>query len=158
MRAVIIIAQFLCGACALFAADAATVQYPADYRTWVHVKSTLIGPQNARFAANGGLHHFYANAKAVEGYKNGKFADGSVLVDDLLEMKESDGVSSEGTRRRVAVMVKDSARFRDSGGWGFEVFKGDESTPSLKANGKAACFACHGKQSSNDLVFSKFRK
>ena len=139
------------------AADSA-VPYPAEYRKWVHVKSTLIGPQHARFASNGGLHHFYANDKALDGYKSGKFPDGSVLVDDLLEIKESEGVSSEGARRRVAVMVKDSARFRETGGWGFEVFKGDESSPALNAEGKAACFACHSKQKDHDSVYSQFRK
>ncbi len=155
---VVNITGLLCCAWVLTAADATIVPYPSEYRKWVHVKSTLVGPQNARFAVNGGLHHFYANAKALEGYKTGKFPDGSVLIDDLLETKETDGISSEGARRRVAVMVKDSARFPESSGWGFEVFKGNESTPSLNAEQKAACFACHGKQTSSDSVFSQYRK
>jgi len=138
--------------------DDKTVAYPGEYRKWVHVKSTLIGPAHPRFASNGGLHHFYANGKAMDGYQSGKFADGSVLVDDLLEVKDSEGVTSEGTRRRVAVMVKDSARFPDTGGWGFEVFRGDGSAPSLDAEGKAACFACHAKQRDHDSVYSQFRK
>jgi hypothetical protein len=96
--------------------------------------------------------------EALEGYRSGKFPDGSVLIDDLLEIKESGGVTSEGARRRVAVMVKDGARYRDTGGWGFEVFKGDEFAPALNAEGKAACFACHGKQKDRDSVFSQFRK
>ena len=134
------------------------VAYPGEYRKLVHVKSTLVGPQNPRFAGNGGIHHFYANEKALEGYKTGKFPDGSVLIDDLLEVKEEGGVTTEGARRRVAVMVKDTVRYRDTGGWGYEVFKGDESAPSLSTDAKAACFACHGKQKDRDSVFSQFRK
>ncbi len=158
MRAILISALLLFGAWAFAAAEGTSVSYPSEYRKWVHVKSTLVGPQNARFATNGGIHHFYANEQALVGYKSGKFPDGSVLIDDLLEIKENDGISSEGARRRVAVMVKDGARFRDSGGWGFEVFKGDEFAPALKAEEKAACFACHGKQKDHDSVFSRFRK
>lgn len=158
MRIVLAGIGFLCGSWAFAGEDSGAVPYPGEYRKWIHVKSTAIGPQNPRFASNGGLHHFYANEKALEGYKTGKFPDGSVLVDDLLELKESEGVSSEGARRRVAVMLKDSARFRETGGWGFEVFKGDESAPSLKADGKAACFACHSKQKDHDSVYSRFRK
>src|SRR4051812_19989612 len=72
-------------------ADLAAVQYPAGYRQWTHVKSTLIGPQHPRFASNGGLHHFYANEKALEGYRTGNFLDGAVLVDDLLEIQDAGG-------------------------------------------------------------------
>jgi cytochrome P460 len=159
VKAFLISIGLVVGAWALGAADGSTsVSYPDEYRKWVHVKSTLVGPQNPRFAANGGIHHFYANEKALEGYRTGKFPNGSVLIDDLLEIKEQGGVTSEGARRRVAVMVKDAARYRDTGGWGFEIFKGDESAPTLNAEGKAACFACHGKQTDRDSVFSQYRK
>ena len=158
MRTVLFGIGLLVSAWPFVAAESTTVPYPGEYRKWTHVKSTLVGPQNARFATNGGLHHFYANEKALEGYKNGKFPDGSVLIDDLLEVKENDGISSEGARRRVAVMTKDSARYGDTGGWGFEIFKGDESTPALNTEQKAACFACHGKQKDRDSVFSQYRK
>ncbi len=158
MRAVLISIGLLCGAWAFAEAEGTIVPYPSEYRKWVHVKTTLIGPQHPRFASNGGIHHFYANEKAMEGYRSGKFPDGSILIDDLLEIKESGGVSSEGARRRVAVMVKDGALYRDTGGWGFEIFKGDDVAPGLNAEEKAACFACHGKQKDRDSVFSQFRK
>lgn len=134
------------------------VSYPADYRQWAHVKSTLVGPQNPGFATNGGLHHFYANPKGIEGYRTGTFSDGTVLIDDLVEMKDgaTPGVSDEGPRRRLAVMVKDSRRFADTGGWGFEIFKGDTQAGSLDVKGRAACFACHQKAKS--AVFSQVRK
>lgn len=135
--------------------DDAAVPFPDGYRKWVHVKSTLIGPQSPAFERNGGIHHFYANDKALEGYGSGAFPDGSVLVDDLVEAKEAAGVTSDGTRRRVAVMVKQGARFRETGGWGFEVFKGDGRDAALDTAAKAACFACH--KSGRDSVFIEFR-
>ena len=133
------------------------VPYPEGYRTWVHVKSTLVGPQSSGFSVNGGLHHYYANEKAMEGYRSGHFPDDSVLVDDLLETRETDGVLAEGPRRRLAVMVKDSRRFGETGGWGFEIFKGDGREAALMtAQARAACFGCHTK--ARESVFTKFRQ
>jgi len=140
------------------AAPDEAVSYPADYRQWAHVKSTLVGPQNPGFATNGGLHHFYANAKGMEGYRTGTFPDGAVLIDDLVELNDAatPGVSDEGARRRLAVMVKDSRKFGDTGGWGFEVFKGDTQAAALDVKARAACFACHQKAA--NAVFSQLRK
>lgn len=134
------------------------VAYPSQYRGWTHVRSTLIGPENPGFAANGGLHHYYANEKGVEGYKTGTFPDGAVLIDDLLETKgvSNPGVTIEGARRRVAVMVKDSQRFAKTGGWGFEIFKGDTEVGSLTNEGRAACSECH--QKAKNGVYTQLRK
>ena len=155
-RIAVLAGAFTCGAFVLSQTND-KVPFPLQYRKWVHVKSTVIGPKSPNFARNGGIHHFYANETAMEGYRAGKFRDGSVLVDDLLEAKEIDGVTTEGARRRVAVMMKDGARYPGTGGWGFEIFPGDNvSEGSLTAQGKAACFACH--QNGRDSVFSEFRK
>ncbi|MEO8484536.1 MAG: cytochrome P460 family protein [Acidobacteriota bacterium] len=133
------------------------VAYPADYRAWQHVKSTLVGPMSKGFAGNGGLHHFYANPAGIVGYHTGTFADGTMLIDDLVDFTADDaGVSHEGTRRRVAVMVKDRKRFADTGGWGFEIFKGDGRDPSLTAAGRDACYACHTTAGAT-AVFTKYR-
>ena len=132
------------------------IPFPESFRTWTHVKSTIVGPESAAFASNGGLHHFYANAQGMEGYRTGTFPDGAILIDDLLELKSNGaGASNEGARRRVAVMMKDARRFAETGGWGFEVFKADEREGSLSVDGKAACYGCHKK--ADGLVFSSYR-
>jgi len=56
------------------------VPYPTGYRDWHHVKSMVIEEGHPLFGAFGGIHHLYANKKAIKGYKQGKFADGSVIV------------------------------------------------------------------------------
>jgi hypothetical protein len=131
------------------------VPYPEGYRLWAHVKTTVVGPQSADFQRNGGIHHFYGNPKAMEGYRTGAFPDGAVLVDDSMEANDKAGTITEGARHRVAVMVRDAALYRPSGGWGFEVFKGDGRDPALTAEGRAACFACHSN--AKNLVFSEYR-
>ncbi|MGZ7064118.1 MAG: cytochrome P460 family protein, partial [Candidatus Angelobacter sp.] len=81
-------------------------------------------PQSAAFATEGGIHHIYANEKALEGYDTGKFPAGSVIVYDLLETKEIVGNTIEGPTRRVDVMVKQSDVYRTTGGWKFMSFPG----------------------------------
>lgn len=146
---------------ALSGMPAGQVAYPQGYRQWVHIRSALIGAANPAFATSGGIHHIYANEKAMEGYRTGKFPDGSILVADFLETRENPaqpGITTEGARRRIDVMMKDSKQYAETGGWGFEQFKGDSQTERLvTAEGAAKCFACHSTQKGTDAVFSKFR-
>jgi cytochrome P460 len=135
------------------------VPYPAGYRLWAHVKTALVGPQNPAFENSGGIHHIYANEKAMDGYRTGRFPDGSVIVADFLETRESAGLTTEGQRRRIDVMLKDGKRYAATGGWGFEQFRGDSQTDRMvTAEIAAKCFACHSKQKERDSVFSEFRK
>lgn len=135
------------------------VPFPKEFRKWAHVKSVLVGPQSTAFKTEGGIHHIYANPKALEGYETGNFPDGSVIVYDLLETKEIDGNTIEGPTRRVDVMVKQSEDYRATGGWEFMSFPGANQTDGkLAAERKAACFACHANRKDHDFVFSEFRK
>ena len=55
------------------------VPYPAGYSNWHHVKSMVIDKGHPLYEAFGGIHHLYANPKAVAGYKSGKFPDGAII-------------------------------------------------------------------------------
>ena len=133
------------------------VPYPEGYRMWTHVKTGLVGPENPGFKFSGGYHHIYANAKAMQGYTAGKFPEGSVLVFDVLDTKEQDGNTLENSRKHIDVMVKDSLKYKTTGGWGFEEFKADSHTErTLTTTIKTQCSNCHAKNA--DYVFSEFRK
>ena len=135
------------------------IPYPQNYRDWTHVKSAIIGPGHPAAKTVAGLHHIYANAKARDGYRSHKFADGSVIVYELLELQDANAVSSEGPRRRLDMMVKDSARFSGTGGWGFERFMGTgDSQRPLAGRAKEQCFGCHNTRKASDFVFSDYRK
>lgn len=141
----------------VLAADA--VPYPEGYRDWSHVKTMIINPGHPLYEAFGGIHHLYANRKAMEGYRTGKFPDGAVIVFDLLEAKSADNTVQEGARKVVGVMHKDGKRWKDTGGWGFEGFKGDSKTErAVAGNAVKACFECHAAQKDRDYVFSAWRK
>ena len=159
MRQMLVLATALSMAAPALAADAPPVPYPDGYRQWTHVKSMTINQGHALYDAFGGIHHLYANKKAEQGYKAGKFADGSVIVFDLLEAKAADNTVQEGARKVLGVMHKDARKYKDTGGWGFEGFKGDSKTErAVGKNAAAACFQCHTAQKNNDFVFSAFRK
>ncbi len=136
----------------------AEVDYPEGYRDWIHVKSMVIEEGHPLYAAFGGIHHIYANEKAIKALKEGKpFPDGSVLVFDLLEAKRENNAIIEGTRKVVGVMQKDAKKFSSTGGWGFEGFKGD-TRERVVQDPKKDCFSCHASQKDKDFVFSTYRK
>ena len=136
----------------------APVPYPAGYRDWRHVKSMIIEPGHALAESFGGIHHLYANEKALDGYAKGEFPDGSIIVFDLLEAASADNAVTEGPRKLVGVMVKDRARYAATGGWGFEGFARDSRTERLVGDKAAtACFGCHQAQKAKDYVFSSAR-
>ncbi|MCS7228824.1 MAG: cytochrome P460 family protein [Candidatus Kryptonium sp.] len=141
----------------LTAQSSSSVPYPEGYRNWVHVKSMIILPGHPLYEAFGGIHHIYANDKAIRGYKTGKFPDGSIIVFDLLEAKFENNTYVEGSRKVVGVMYKNSRKFKSTGGWGFEAFKGDTRERVVK-NAEQDCFSCHASQESSDFVFSQYRK
>jgi hypothetical protein len=133
------------------------VEYPDGYRTWAHVKSTLISPSHARFATNGGFQHVYANAQALVGYRSRVFPEGAVVVVDWLEMRDSSGAFGEGPRRHIDVMQKDSLRYSATGGWGFQRFVKDSKTELAASPSPQECFACHNRLRKDALVLSSYR-
>ena len=54
-------------------------------------------------------------------------------------------------------MAKDRVRYKPTGGWGFEAFKGDSRTERTVTDAAGQCFGCHQQQKANDFVFSGFR-
>jgi hypothetical protein len=157
MKTLTVLAVIATAAPALAAGPA--VPYPEGYRGWTHVKSMVIQQGHPLYEAFGGIHHIYANDKAMAGYrKGGVFADGAVIVFDLLDSKAGGGAIEEGARKVVGVMVKDAGKWKDTGGWGFEGFKGDSKTErAVGGNAKAACFECHTQVKAADHVFSRWR-
>ena len=134
------------------------VPYPEGYREWTHVKSMVIQQGHPLFDAFGGLHHIYANPAAVEALRASKpFPDGAVLAFDLLTANTANNAIAEGSRKVLGVMHRDTTRFKETGGWGFEGFKGDTRDRVVKDPAKE-CFACHKADQPQDFVFSTWRK
>jgi len=144
-----------CGAKAI--SDNAAVDYPSNYRSWQHVKSMIIQPGHPLEDPFGGIHHVYANSKAMSGLASGQYEDGAVFVFDLLDYDDSDKAIVEKDRKRIDIMQYDGERFAETGGWGYETFVGDSTTERLDQDVVVACYACHTGAKASDYVFSQYR-
>ena len=138
---------------AVHAAESA--QFPDGFRRWVHVGTGVILPGGPLTESDQGMHHIFANPKAVDGYASGDFADGSIIVYELREAQQKNSVLFEGDRRRVDVMIKDSILYKSTGGWRFERFMGTDQTQSAIHDSGASCFGCHSSAKTHGFVFSQ---
>ncbi len=145
----------------LVAAKPHGVEYPKGYRDWTHVKSMVIfNKSHPLFEAFGGIHHVYVNNKALKALKAKKaYPRGSVFVFDLLDIDDASGAYTEGARKFVAVMYRDAKRFKDTAGWGWQVFeKGNPRKKALKdREAQKACATCHFEVGAKHFVFTEWR-
>jgi hypothetical protein len=131
------------------------VDYPDGYRGWTHIKS---GVNGAAYGPYEGMYHIYGNAKAVEGYRSGRFPDGAMLVFDLHRVHVDSDVTQPAERKFIDVMQKDALRFRSTNGWGYEEFAGGDRNRRVIAPDTMTkrCHACHTAKQSADFVITRF--
>jgi hypothetical protein len=112
----------------------------------------------------------------IDAYKagipgNGKpFPDGAKMAKVHWNAKVNAGEPGAptvpGTQHDVDFMLKDSKRFRDSGGWGYGVFEYDPASDKFRLGNltdkppqgtDAKCgFACHTAVKTKDYVFTDY--
>ena len=103
--------------------------------------------------------------------RNGEpFPDGAKMAkihwNAKVNLGEPGGPTVPGTQHDVDFMVKDSQRFRDSGGWGFGVFEylpasdkfrpGNLTDKPPQGNDAKCGFACHTAVKTRDYVFTDY--
>jgi hypothetical protein len=126
---------------------------PADWETYRHIGSLIITDKNHPLS---GIHHFYMNKMGVAAFeKGGKYPDGTVIVDAVYEIIESDGILNEGKRAFFPVMKKNS-QMKETGGWEWYAFSADGTM--LDKDPKKDCLICHESVKDSDYVFSKLLK
>jgi hypothetical protein len=135
------------------------IRKPADYRDHFEILGTwfVLDPKGNQ------MHYTYASPGTAEYYrKNGKFADGTVLV------KEVDGTThaqmTTGDAHWAAdyiqwfVMIKDDKqRFPNNAlwgdGWGWALFKPDAPDKQIATDHKKDCLPCHIPAKANDWIY-----
>ena len=129
------------------------VTIPDGYRKWELIAPALEGdPLNELRAVVG-------NTVAMDAYRDGAlpFPDGTVLVKlawKRVQSSEFEPASVPGAATTVQVMVKDSAKYAATGGWGFGRFVGGKAVDEAQHE---TCFACHeARVKGHDFVFTRF--
>ncbi|PKA41527.1 cytochrome P460 family protein [Rhizobium sullae] len=129
------------------------VTIPEGYRRW-----ELIAPALEAVPLNE-LRAVVGNKTAIDAYRSGTlpFPEGTVLVKlawKQIQSTEFEPATVPGDATTVQVMVKDSKKYADTGGWGFGRFI--DGKPVDEAQHQT-CFACHeARVKGHDFVFTRF--
>jgi hypothetical protein len=118
-----------------------------------------------------------ANPVMMQAYKSGIPGNGQPVPDGAKMVKvhwnpakqaDFPETTVPGTQHDVDVMVKDSKRFADSGGWGYALFEydaasdtfrpGTEESQPPQANDAKCGFACHTIAEKRDYVFTEYQR
>ena len=162
------------GALALAAQDKYTVKVPnglafaefKGYKTW----------QLVSISHNGSLMAVtLANPEMIKAYQAGvprngeQFPDGAKLAKihwTLKKLETFPEATVPNTQHDIDLMVKDSKRFADSGGWGYAEFEYDAASNTFRPGtasdappqqNDAKCgFACHTIVKARDYVFTEY--
>src|SRR5262245_31854241 len=145
-------------------ADDVSVPYPDGYRTWTFLHSSLVPAGVPGFSKSpcvkpctNGIFYFYANQQAMKGLRTGDYPDGAIIAEEMLAFNIGDkGSGGEGRRVLTAVMVKDSRRYAETGGWGFGHFDEGSKANTLDAKAQQACYQCHTSRKDQGYVFTQY--
>ena len=136
------------------------IRKPADFRDLYQALGvyTPVDLNN-----NTEMHYTYASPGTAEYYrKNGKFADGTVLVKDVFatdhaQLTTGDAHWATGTKVWFVMIKDDKNRFPNNplwgDGWGWALFKADAPDKQVATNYKKDCLGCHVPAQSTDWVY-----
>jgi hypothetical protein len=139
---------------------AGNIRKPADFRD-LYQELGVYTPVDLN--NNTEMHYTYAPPGTAEYYrKNGKFADGTVLVKEVFATDHAQlttGDAHWATKTKVwFVMIKDDKnRYPNNplwgDGWGWALFKADAPDKQVATNYKKDCLGCHVPAQSTDWVY-----
>jgi len=137
------------------------IKEPAGYRDW-----RLISVAHEEGKLND-LRAILGNDVAIEAFRKGTlpYPDGTIIArlawsyDPLEESSQAFGHPQSFVagppKNGVQFMVKDSAKYASTGGWGFAHF--NDGKPAVDAV-HDTCFACHSVVKARDLVFTRYAR
>jgi Cytochrome P460 len=135
------------------------IRKPADFRD----QYELLGAWWVVDPTGNQMHITYASPGAAEYYrKNGKFADGTVMVKEIMKTDHAQLTTGDAGWASAPiqwfVMIKDEKhRFPNNplwgNGWGWALFKADAPDKQVATDFKKDCLACHVPAQSTDWVY-----
>jgi len=140
------------------AAPIYVTKIPPGYRDW-----KLISVSHEEGNLNS-LSAILGNDVAIKAYREGKlpYPDGAIIAAlhyARVASAENNKVFGQaqsfvpGPTTGVQFMVKDSAKYAATGGWGFATFKDGKAADAASMK---SCFPCHNQAKASDLVFTHY--
>jgi hypothetical protein len=134
------------------------VEIPEGYRDW-----RLISVAHEEGNLND-LRAVLGNDVAIKAFRDGKlpFPDGAIIARlawKYVPSEENNRVFGRqqsfvtGDATNIQFMVKDSAKYAATGGWGFAQFNDGKPVGAL---GLSGCYACHVPVKARDFVFTRY--
>ena len=139
---------------------------PLDYRSWVFVTSGLgmtYGPAKPAEGRPPLFDNVFVTRDAYDEFlRSGAWPDKTMFILEGRRAEANVSINNGGrTQGELAFMeaaVKDTARFKDTGGWGYFSFDSRnglvESAAALPST--ARCYACHSANTAVDNTFVQF--
>ncbi len=136
------------------------IRKPADYRDRYPALGTFFvrDPVGAEE-----MHYTYASSGAAEFYrKNGKFADGTVLVKEVLgtdhgQLTTGDAHWASGMKVWFIMIKDEKGRYAGNplwgDGWGWALYKSDAPDKQIATDYKKDCLGCHIPAQKTDWVY-----
>jgi hypothetical protein len=157
------ILAFLASATGQAARDATPIfvtEIPQGYRDW---KVISVAHEEGNLNSLGAI---LGNDTAIQAYREKKlpFPDGTIIAAlhfRHVPSEENNAVFGRaqsfvpGPPTNVQFMVKDSAKYASTGGWGFGHFNASDGKPGDEAFMKT-CWPCHEKAKASDHVFTHY--
>jgi hypothetical protein len=144
------------------------IRKPADFRDRYQILGTFVvlNPKVTMAGESGKgdeIHMTYASPGTAEYYrKNGKFADGTVLVKEVLrtdhaQLTTGDAHWASGTQVWFVMIKDDKNRYPNSplwgDGWGWALFKSDSPDKQVAVDYKKDCVGCHIPAKATDWIY-----
>jgi hypothetical protein len=144
------------------------IRKPADFRDLYQILGTFV-VLDPKVTMTGGpgkgheMHMTYASPGTAEYYrKNGKFADGTVLVKEVLgtdhaQMTTGDAHWASKIKQWFVMIKDDKKRYPDNplwgDGWGWALFKSDAPDKQVSVNYQKDCIGCHIPARATDWIY-----
>lgn len=127
----------------------------SGYRSWEVIAPSYREDKNH-------IRIILGNPLAIKAMKANKrpFPDGSIMAKvawNTTKHPKFPVATVPDTFSQVEFMIKDSAKYKETGGWGFARFVGNDLKPYGRDPGFVQeCFGCHQPVKGNDYVFTSF--
>ncbi len=145
-----------------FTADG-KLQFPANYREWIFLssgKGMTYGPA-ANPEGPPQFDNVFVNPAAYRSFlTTGRWPDQSIFILEIRKSKTEGSINKggyfQGETTALEVLVKDTRRFKSTGGWGFFEFGADDHQSAALLPATATCYPCHAANGAVEFTFVQF--